>query len=566
MTSTDPVRSETAVPGSSPVPPGRHPHPRALQHTTFAVTLLLSVLGALIGVVLITGLGVAPNTSVIGALLAMMLGKAGIRSLRSPHRQNLIQSGVSGSTFAAANTLITPMAIPYAMGEPDLVWPMLCGAVAGLAVDSWVLFRVFDSRLLPATAAWPSGVAAAETISAGDKGGRKAGLLSFGMLVGVAGTLLKLPASAAGVALIGNVWAMATFGGGLLLAQYGPDVLGAGVLTTDVSQGMMIGAALAALFQAALLMRDRGGNSPADHTTPGTPGTLTTPHAHREASGPFPTTDAQQLRSGLLQGLVLALCGAMSLAAVGGVWTQMSPLACVGWIFLAGVAAVVHQLIVGLAAMASGWFPAFAVSLLFLTLGALLHIPPVPLALLVGYTAATGPAFADLGFDFKAGWLLRKGSVPWRRFEIEGRRQQYTAQLVGFAVAIVVVAASWQALFTHGHLPPLAKVYGAAIRAGSDHLGAFLPTLLWAVPGALLQLIGGPTRQVGIMLATGLLVALPHAGWMVLAALGMRGIHSMWLRRARRKSTESASDSALLGAGLIAGGALADTGSVVSVL
>lgn len=163
--------SNPSPPAAEAAPQART-HPRALEPVTLVVTILLSVLGAVIGLVLITTLGIAPNTSVIGALIAMLIGRisfAALAKMRDPQRQNLVQSAISGSTFAAANSLVTPIAVPFLLGRPGLVWPMLGGAVIGLAVDSWVLYRVFDSRLLPASAAWPAGIAAAETIKAGDE-------------------------------------------------------------------------------------------------------------------------------------------------------------------------------------------------------------------------------------------------------------------------------------------------------------------------------------------------------------------------------------------------------------
>lgn len=42
---------------------------------TLLVMALLSVVGAIIGVQLITTLGVTPNTSIIGALIAMLLAR-----------------------------------------------------------------------------------------------------------------------------------------------------------------------------------------------------------------------------------------------------------------------------------------------------------------------------------------------------------------------------------------------------------------------------------------------------------------------------------------------------------
>ncbi|ASQ97080.1 OPT family oligopeptide transporter [Streptomyces sp. 11-1-2] len=545
-------------------------HPRAFEPVTLVLTIVLSVLGALIGIVLITSLGVSPNTAVIGALVAMLIGRIPVGVLtrmRSKHRQNLVQSAISGSTFAAANSLLTPIAVPFALGRNDLVWPMLGGAVIGLAVDSWVLYRVFDSKLLPATGSWPAGIAAAETIKAGDTGGRKAAILGAGAVIGFVGALFKLPTSAAGVGFLGNIWALAMFGVGLTVGQYAPE-FGFDLGARHVPHGLMIGAGLVALTQALLLMRTRKGGAKGAADGPAAEG----PAAHGPDVDGGLTVQAPQLRRGLLEGMGLFVCGAIVVAIAGGVVGKLSLPALVGWVLLAGVAAIVHQLIVGLAAMHSGWFPAFAVTLIFLIIGLVLHIPTVPLALLVGYTASTGPAFADLGYDFKAGWLLRRDAAPWRPFEIEGRRQQYLAQLVGFGVALVVVAVAWKTFFSEGKVPPVAEVYVTTIKTGLEP-GTMTTMLLWAIPGALVQLLGGPSRQMGVLLATGLLVATPQAGWMVLGALVVRQLYTLWRRRgitdaeARKESDEQAeNDLSLVGAGLVAGSSLNDVGQLTKAL
>lgn len=45
---------------------------------------------------------------------------------------------------------------------------------------------------------------------------------------------------------------------------------------------------------------------------------------------------------------------------------------------------------------------------------------------------------------------------------------------------------------------------------------------MWAVPGALLQILGGPKRQFGVLFAMGLLILYPMAGWAVLAGVACR--------------------------------------------
>ncbi|WP_432563846.1 OPT/YSL family transporter [Kineococcus sp. SYSU DK003] len=535
-------------------------HPRALEPVTLVVLALLSVLGALIGLHMITTLGVSPNTSVIGALVAMLVGRVaflGLVRMRSVHRQNLAQSAISGATFAAANSLLTPIAIPWALGRPDLVWPLLLGAALGLAIDVYVLYRSFGSRFLPADAAWPPGVAAAETIKAGDQGGRRALVLAGGGVVGLVASFFGLPMSAAGVALIGNIWALAMFGVGLLVSQYAPDHLAEGTTLSSlyIPHGVMIGAGLVALVQAGLLLarRDRG---KADLDPSLAPAVAPSARTVEDDPTTAPTVSVEQLRRTMSTGYVLYVLGAVVLAAVTGVWADMPVLAVVGWVLFAAFAAIVHELIVGLAAMHAGWFPAFAVTLIFLICGLLLGFPTVPLAVLVGYCASTGPAFADMGYDLKAGWLLRRDNRPYTAFELEGRRQQLLASVVGFAVALGLVALLWRSYFADGQLPPVSIVYADTIAAGLGDPEVLRNLAIWAVPGALVQLLGGSKRQMGVLLATGLLVATPNAGWLVLAALVVRFV---WVRR---RGEQGETEMALVGAGLIAGDSLNSVGRI----
>ncbi|MGW0994146.1 OPT/YSL family transporter [Streptomyces sp. NPDC002523] len=530
-------------------------HPRVREPVVFVVLAALSVLGALIGADLVAKLGISANTSVVGALIAMLVGRipiAGLRKMRSVHRQNLAQSAISAATFASANALLSSIAVPFVFGRGDLVWPMLAGSFIGLLIDTWVLYRAFGSRLLPADAAWPPGTAAAETIKAGDKGGKRALILGAGTLVGLGGTLLSLPLSAAGVAFLGNVWALLMFGIGLGLREFSPTVFHTDLGAGFVPHGVMVGAGVVALGQAIRLIARR---RPAPASTPPTPAEPTTPADPTTAV----TVDERALRRTLVRGYALFTGGAVILAVAGGLISDMSPLGLVGWILFAAFAALVHELIVGLAAMQSGWFPSFAVTLIFLVFGLLIGIPSVPLALLVGYVSATGPAFADMGYDLKAGWILRRDHQPWDPFEREGRREQFRAAIIGFAAALVVVAVLWQSYFRQGLVPPVAKVYADTVKHGLGDPGVLRTMLLWAVPGAVIQLLGGPRRQMGVMLATGLLILTPNACWLVLAALAVRVVY----RRLRGPRADE--ELNLVGAGLIAGSSLGDSAQIVKV-
>jgi uncharacterized oligopeptide transporter (OPT) family protein len=524
--------------------PGRHP--KVTEPFSLILIVVLSIFGAIVGLQLITTLGISANTSIIGALVAMVIARvplAFFRRFRSVHRQNLQQTAISGATFGAANALLLPIGIPWALGRPDLVWPMLLGATAGLFIDSYILYRVFDSRIFPASGTWPPGVAAGETIIAGDQGGRRAQILGGGAAVGLLGSIFVAPGamSAFGVAFIGNIFALTMFGVGLLVNGYFELLFGLSLGDYYVPSGVMIGAGVVALVQVVSIIRRRGGEEE-EETAAGATSEV--------EAGPGITTDERNLAHGLSIGFGLYLVAAVVLAVVGGIFADMSPLQLVLWVVYAAIAAMVSELIVGLSAMHAGWFPAFGTALAFLGVGLIIGFPAVPLALLAGYTASTGPAFADMGYDFKAGWILRRpaNSVD---FEREGRLQQYFADLIAFAVALVIVALVWRTYFSQDRIPPVDVVFADTIEAGTAAgLSAVGLLLLWAIPGALIQWLGGPSRQMGILFATGLLITFPAAGWAVLLGILIRlVILRFYGERAETPMTIAA-------AGIIAGDAI----------
>ena len=70
--------------------------------------------GAIIGMQVLMRLGVTTNTALVGAMVAMALGRVPVASLRiyrSVHVQNLAQSAISAATFGAANSLLLPIGI-----------------------------------------------------------------------------------------------------------------------------------------------------------------------------------------------------------------------------------------------------------------------------------------------------------------------------------------------------------------------------------------------------------------------------------------------------------------------
>ena len=498
-------------------------HPSIFEPTTLTLALGLAVLGTIIGLELLTRVGITANTSIVAAITVIATSRIPIAlcsRFRDLERQNLLQTVISAASFGGANGMLLPMGLLWLTGRADLAPIMLLGGLAGLVIDATLLYRLFDTTLFPATGLWPAGVATAECMIAGDRGGKRARLLGVGALSGALGYLIGIPMDIVGISWIGNFWALSMFGGGLLVRGYSTPLLGVDVHALFLPHGVMIGAGLVALI-----------------------------HIGKHLRGSARSVDGDQRVCGALSRAFSAFSiAAGAMAILAGLASQMSPLQFVGFVLFAAVAALVSELLVGIAAMHSGWFPAFATALIFLLIGMALGFPPLPLAFLVGFAASTGPAFADMGYDLKAGWILRgQGRRP--DIELAGRRQQYTAELVGFAVAFIVVYTVHDYYFNADLFPPWDRVAAATIAAGaSPSLTGALIT--WAIPGALIQYLGGPDRQLGVLFATGLLIFNPAAGWTALAALTVR------FYLVRRYGEQVKSPMYILAGGFIAGSAI----------
>lgn len=165
------------------------------------------------------------------------------------------------------------------------------------------------------------------------------------------------------------------------------------------------------------------------------------------------TRSEKDIQMGFGLGFILYVIGAVVVAIMAGIIGNMPIWQVILFVLFAAFAALVSEIIVGIAAMHSGWFPAFAVTLISLIIGMLLGFPPVALALLSGYTAATGPAFADLGYVFKTGVIIRKGASIEQ--ELFGRRQQLKSALIAFGVAMVMVSLFANNFFAKDLVPPV---------------------------------------------------------------------------------------------------------------
>lgn len=526
-------------------------HPKAYAPHILILNIVMSVLGAIIGLELIVRTGVAPNTSIVGALFAIIISRIPIAILKkyqSIHCQNLIQTSISGATFSAANCFLLPIGVPVIMGRMDLMYPMLIGAFLATIIDATILYKTFDSEMFPAEGAWPPGVASAESILAVVQKGKKALLLLAGMGIGIGGKMIGIPTDLLGVSWFGDFAAMAALGvgsivigiiktNGFIIDIFGTslpvitDLFGEGAdlmaqpMFQYMPHGIMIGAGLISLIQCGrMLLKKSDGNS---------------------AAGKFSSSMAN-MKKALGGGYVAYLIVAVLLAVITGIWSDMSMFQLIIWVIFSAFAAIASELIVGISAMYSGWFPGFATALIFLIVGMLIGFPAIPLGILVAYTSATGPAFSDMAYDLKCGYILR-GCGQDQELELEERKQQYYSEMIGFVVAFVLVAIMAGKYFDQGLFAPVDATFAATIEAGAG-AGVAKWLVIWAIPGAIIQLLGG-SRQVGILFATGLLVGSTINGLTILIALVLR-----YVLVKRNKENEQTLN--ILGAGSLAGAAL----------
>jgi len=470
-------------------------HVSVFELPTLTVSVIVTVFSALVCMTIMGRLGIVPNTSIIGALVAITLGRIIAGAFRSLDRQNLVQTMCSGGGFGAGNALFVPFTVIFLMGRMDLMVPILVGAGLGALFSVWMIGRVFDSQPFPAFYPWPPGVATAAAIVAGDEGGRKARDLLLGLSAGVLGGVFKVPMAGFGIAFIADSWAMIALGVGLILRGYSPDLFnGFDLGKTYIPHGIMIGGSIAQLWQTMKVLLAKKAEAAGEN--PDCPCVTVSQGAARKAIG---------------QGLGLFLVGVAVIIFLGGLVSDMSAGKLVLCLLWGSIGAWLTSMLCGMCAMNSGWFPSTSIVVIFLMLSILMGFPAIVLAVLAGYFSATGACFADMGYDLKTGWILRRREGFDLGYELEGRKQQIYAELIGVFIGILVVAAFGKMYLDQGLIPPFPKVFKAAIEAGTSP--DILKTMaLWAIPGALLQFVSGPRRAMGILLGVGLLIKSPLYG------------------------------------------------------
>ena len=194
---------------------------RFSEPMTIVIGTILSVLSAIICMQIMGKVGVSANTSIIGAVFAMLVAKIPMTvfgRFKSLERQNYIQTIVSGAGFSAANCAFVAVAILFVMGETKAILPMAIGCIFGTVISVYTVGALFDSPLFPAKEAWAPGVATAEVLEAGDEGGEKAKRVIQGIIVGIVGSIFKLPVGAVGIVFIANIVSMVAFDSRILCA------------------------------------------------------------------------------------------------------------------------------------------------------------------------------------------------------------------------------------------------------------------------------------------------------------------------------------------------------------
>ncbi|NLK20353.1 MAG: peptide transporter, partial [Synergistaceae bacterium] len=353
-------------------------HVKALEPNTLILSLLVSAFAGIICMQIISRIGITPNTSIIGALLAMTLARIPIESMgkfRSLDRQNLVQTMTSAAGFGAANCTLLAVAIFYCYGDHSLIIPMLIGSGIATLIGMHLVYRLFDSELFPATGTWPPGIATAQALIAGDEGGRKGKHLLMGVFLGAVGSskflfsfpalgIAGLPMAGVGIAFIANVYAMIALAIGLLIRGYFEHIapwvspflamVGFENVTdlgkTYLPHGVMIGAGTVSLIQAMIIIFRKK-----------------KPEVTAATEEEKYTVSHESVKKSLAAHVVLFGLGAVALALIGGIWAEMPMDKLIVWIVWCTFSSIVAPILVGLSAMHSGWFPGFAVSIIFLS-------------------------------------------------------------------------------------------------------------------------------------------------------------------------------------------------------
>lgn len=465
----------------------------------------LAILSAIVCMQILGKVGVSANTSILGAIFAMLVARiplGAMQNFKNLERQNYIQTISSGAGFAASNCGLTAIAILFVMGETEAILPMALGSLFGTAMSIFVVGKLYDSSIFPAEESWAPGIATAEVLEAGDEGGTKAKRVLQGIAAGAVGTHFGIPVAAIGITFITSIASMLALGLGLVIRGYSEPLTGFALGDTYIPQGFMIGAGAVALIQSLISITKSSKKN----------------HEDTVKKRNLTVTD-QQAKKAIAGSFCIHVVGAVLVGALTGVLMDLSPVMMFLWIIWTAFASVASMMLVGMAAMYSGWFPAFAITTIFLTIGMLMGFPPLAVAVLTGYISSVGPCFADMGYDLKTGWIIRgKGKDPV--YEVYGRKQQVNIEIYGAVIGIIIVMLFANMTLDQGLIPASSITFASTCQAVANP-DMVKELLIWAIPGAVVQLAGGK-HMIGVLFATGLVIQSPVYGIGVLATVAVR--------------------------------------------
>ena len=502
-------------PGQRPV----LPDPIAL-----GLALVVSPTAAAIGLHVFAIFGVVPAAELVILAVFGGLGVAPrLRAVLRPERQLVVQTAAAVAVVAATLGQTLTLGVAHAVGRQELAMLLLVGAGVAGAGALAAAAVLFDSALLPASAAWPS-----RRIVVADAIGRllaawRALSLGLGLMLGHWGAVsFGAPLlSAFGLAFLGNGLGLAVLAVGAIVRPLLPFLLRADVDALLLPHGLLLGAGLAGLCQAAgSLMRRSLPRAGAERVAAAPPAGSRIGRAWRSVRTHLVGQGVASRR--LIIGLALAsglyaLLAELLLAAAGLQAGGIDPFRVLALGLLAGLLTVGLQLLVGLSGAHLGWVPTLGCCLLALAVARWLGGPTAATLVLITLVAASGPAFAELAYQLTAAAELGAPRV---------RAQQVLAGLLGLASALAVVAAWAGDYFAAGYVPPVSQALATAVELAADRsrLSAAVP---WVLVGFVAQWLGGPRRQVGFLFATGLLIAIPALGWALLAGLAARTVLSI---------------------------------------
>lgn len=413
------------------------------------------------------------------------------------HRNNSTQKQRISSFEPGTMFLGTILAVLSA-----IVCMQILGKV-GVSANTSILGAIFAMLVsrIPVEEAWAPGIATAEVLEAGDEGGSKAKRIVQGIVAGAVGTHFGIPVAAIGITFITSIVSMVALGIGLVIRGYSEQLTGFAIGETYIPQGFMIGAGAIALIQSILSIIKGSKKN----------------HENTVKQKNITVTD-EQAKKTIFMSFGIHVIGAIFIGVLTGVLMDMSLIMMILWVFWTAFASVASMMLVGMAAMYSGWFPAFAITTIFLTIGMLMGFPPLAVAVLTGYISSVGPCFADMGYDLKTGWIIR-GRGEDADYEVYGRKQQVNIEIYGAVIGIIIVMIFANMTLNQGLIPASSTTFAATCQAVANP--EMVKSLLWAIPGAIVQFIGGK-HMFGVLFATGLVINSPIYGIGVLVTVAIR--------------------------------------------